>query len=85
MQQVTWAAGTVVDEGAAAAYHMEQQQQQQHPNHSAAMDCEPTLQIGYLRAPYIQLLYMDGTEHVYTYELIIVLHMYQVSSSVCGS
>uniref|UniRef100_M8D2F4 MADS-box transcription factor 6 n=1 Tax=Aegilops tauschii TaxID=37682 RepID=M8D2F4_AEGTA len=45
MQQITWAAGTVVDEGA-AAYHM-QQQQQQHPNHSAAMDCEPTLQIGY--------------------------------------
>ncbi|KAF7079829.1 hypothetical protein CFC21_084004 [Triticum aestivum] len=44
MQQITWAAGTVVDEGA-AAYHM-QQQQQQHPNHSAAMDCEPTLQIG---------------------------------------
>lgn len=51
MQQITWAAGTVVDEGA-AAYHM---QQQQHPNHSAAMDCEPTLQIGYLRAPCIQL------------------------------
>ncbi|KAM0924327.1 hypothetical protein ACQ4PT_004959 [Festuca glaucescens] len=45
MQQITWAAGTVVDEGA-AAYHMQQHQQQQ-PNHSAAMDCEPTLQIGY--------------------------------------
>ncbi|KAM0865720.1 hypothetical protein ACQ4PT_043092 [Festuca glaucescens] len=44
MQQITWAAGTVVDEGA-AAYHMQQHQQQ--PNHSAAMDCEPTLQIGY--------------------------------------
>ncbi|VAI59514.1 unnamed protein product [Triticum turgidum subsp. durum] len=44
MQQISWAAGTVVDEGA-AAYHM--QQHQQHPNHSAAMDCEPTLQIGY--------------------------------------
>jgi hypothetical protein len=51
MQQITWAAGTVVDEGA-GAYHMQHQQQ---PNHSAAMDCEPTLQIGYARPPYIQL------------------------------
>ncbi|KAM3242917.1 hypothetical protein ACQJBY_055099 [Aegilops geniculata] len=78
MQQITWAAGTVVDEGA-AAYHM-QQQQQQHPNHSAAMDCEPTLQIGYLRS---STLHPPVPSSMHATELI--LYVPQVPSSVRGS
>ncbi|TVU28019.1 hypothetical protein EJB05_19526, partial [Eragrostis curvula] len=61
LQQAAWpapGAGAVVEHDG-ATFHVQQQQQQ--PAHSAAMDCEPTLQIGF---PHHQFLPSEAANNI---------------------